>query len=224
MGSLDEWLKFSRWCRDMQEQGFAGVVEELLTGKYEPEDAESVVTARFFRQVFDELAEDDRSLGEFDLDAHEQLRERFRKLDEWEVRAAGSPIRQYQLGRDDRPRSGWFSEATSELGILQKETQKKRKQLPLRKLFAEIPGVLQRLKPCIMMSLSPYTTLFVTVRASRDSGSYEGEMSCAVSVADGCEGKPTGIRTRKQLVNCASTAGPKSGTRPGATWALCVSC
>ncbi len=152
MGSLDEWLKFSRWRRDMEEQGFGGIIEELLSGRYSPEETKSVVAARFFRQVFDHFATEDRLLGEFDLASHEQSRERFRKLDEWEVRVAASRIRQYQLGRDDRPRSGWFAEATSELGILQREIQKKRRQLPLRKLFAEIPSVLQRLKPCIMMS------------------------------------------------------------------------
>lgn len=152
MGSLDEWLKFSRWRRNMQEQGFAGVVDELLDARYSPQEAKSVIAARFFRLVFDQFAQEDTLIGEFDLEAHEQLRERFRRLDEWEVRAASSRIRQYQLGRDDRPRLGWFTEASSELGILQREIQKKRRQLPLRKLFAEVPSVLQRLKPCIMMS------------------------------------------------------------------------
>jgi very-short-patch-repair endonuclease len=152
MGSLDEWLKFSRWRRNMAEQGFAGVVEELLDARYSPQEAKSVIAARFFRLVFDQFAQEDRLIGEFDLEAHEQLRERFRRLDEWEVRAASSRIRQYQLGRDDRPRLGWFIEGTSELGVLQREIQKKRRQLPLRKLFAEVPSVLQRLKPCIMMS------------------------------------------------------------------------
>ena len=152
LGSLDEWLKFSRWQRDMAEQGLGGVVDEMLDGRYEPQEAKSVVAARFYRLVLDQFAQEDRLLGEFDLDAHEQARERFRKLDEWEVRVAAPQIRQYQLGRDDRPRSGWFAEASSELGMLQREIQKKRRQLPLRKLFAQIPSVLQRLKPCIMMS------------------------------------------------------------------------
>jgi len=152
MGSLDEWLKFARWRRHMAEQGFAAVVDELLEDRYPADEAKSVVAARFFRLVFDQFANEDRLIGDFDLDAHEQLRERFRRLDEWEVRAASSRIRQYQLGRDDRPRLGWFIEGSSELGVLQREIQKKRRQLPLRKLFAEIPSVLQRLKPCIMMS------------------------------------------------------------------------
>ncbi|QDT52806.1 ATP-dependent RecD-like DNA helicase [Caulifigura coniformis] len=150
--ALDEWLKFSRWQQEMIAAGFGEVVSELIRGSFSPEEAVDVVTARFYRQVFDHLAENDPLLRDFDLEAHDRLRKRFRELDEWEVRAAATQIRQYQLGRSDRPRPGWNIPVTSELGILQKEIQKKRRHLPLRRLFAEIPGVLQRLKPCIMMS------------------------------------------------------------------------
>ena len=40
----------------------------------------------------------------------------------------------------------------SELGILQRELRKKRRHLPLRKLFATLPHLLPRLKPCLLMS------------------------------------------------------------------------
>ena len=150
--SLDEWLKFSRWRRDMRDAGFGPIVDELLARSYEVHQVVDIVSARFYKNLFDHLADSDRSLGEFDFEQHEQVRERFRQLDEWEIKAAATRIRQYQLGRSDRPRPGWTAPATSELGQLQRETQKKRRHKPLRKLFAEIPGVLQRLKPCIMMS------------------------------------------------------------------------
>lgn len=150
--SIDEWLKFSRWRRDMLDGGFAPIVEELLEGRYEPEETVNVVAVRFYRQLFDHLAKTDDSLAEFDVEQHERVRERFRQLDQWEIRAAATRIRQYQLNRSDRPRSGTLTGASSELGILQREIAKKRKHMPLRRLFAEIPSVLQRLKPCIMMS------------------------------------------------------------------------
>jgi len=150
--SLDEWLKFSRWQRDMNGAGFGAVVGELLERRFEAHETADVVAVRIYRKLFDHLAEHDKTLGEFDIEEHERLRQRFRQLDEWEVKAAATRIRQYQLGRDDRPRAGWTAAASSELAILQRETQKKRRHMPLRKLFADIPGVLQRLKPCIMMS------------------------------------------------------------------------
>ncbi len=43
-------------------------------------------------------------------------------------------------------------QASAEAGILRKEAEKKRRMMPLRKLFRTIPGLLQQLKPCFMMS------------------------------------------------------------------------
>jgi very-short-patch-repair endonuclease len=151
-GSLQEWIKFSRWKRDMRDAGFLPVIDELLAGRYAPEEVIDVISVRFYRKLFDHLASTDRTLAEFDVEEHERVREQFQRLDQWEVRAAATRIREYQLGRDDRPRSGFSAAASSELGILQREIAKKRKHMPLRRLFSEIPSVLQRLKPCIMMS------------------------------------------------------------------------
>jgi len=151
-GTIDEWLKFSRWRRDMQDAGFLPVLGELLEGKFEPEETVDVISIRFYRKLFDHLAATDMALSEFDIEEHERIRERFRQLDQWEIKAASIRIRQYQLNRSDRPRTGFAAAVSSELGILLREIAKKRKHMPLRRLFAEIPGVLQRLKPCIMMS------------------------------------------------------------------------
>ncbi len=42
--------------------------------------------------------------------------------------------------------------SSSELGTLLREVNKKKRHLPLRQLFARIPTILLRLKPCLMMS------------------------------------------------------------------------
>jgi superfamily I DNA and/or RNA helicase len=41
---------------------------------------------------------------------------------------------------------------SSELGILLREINKKKRHMPLRQLFARVPTMLTRLKPCLMMS------------------------------------------------------------------------
>src|SRR5205807_1610158 len=61
-------------------------------------------------------------------------------------------VRHGLLARPDRPRGCADAPATSELGVLLREVGKKRRQLALRKLFAAIPTLLPRLKPCLMMS------------------------------------------------------------------------
>jgi len=40
----------------------------------------------------------------------------------------------------------------SEVGILKYEIAKKRRHMPVRKLFGTIPNLLPRLKPCLLMS------------------------------------------------------------------------
>jgi len=150
--SVDDWILFNRWREQMAEAGFATVVEELINHKYSPDDAVDAVCAKLYQQLFDYFVTSLPHIGDFDGVRHEQIRDKYRSLDEWEIKAAAARVRQFQLGRDDRPRIGWLAPMTSELGILKRETEKKRRHMPLRKLFNAVPGVLQRLKPCIMMS------------------------------------------------------------------------
>lgn len=150
--SIDEWIRFNRWREQMAEEGFANVVDELINRDYSPNDAVDAVCAKLYQQLFDHFVSNLPHIGDFDSIRHEQIRDKYRALDEWEIKAAAARVREFQLSREDRPRIGWLSPMTSELGILKKETEKKRRHMPLRKLFNAVPGVLQRLKPCIMMS------------------------------------------------------------------------
>src|SRR5690606_29783729 len=114
LSSLDIWLKFASWKRDVVEAGFETVIDELIAQQYTARDAADVVAVQFYRQLFDQLAQTDRVLGSFDIDEHERIRERFRFLDQWEVKASASQIRQYQLGREDRPSSSFLGADSSE--------------------------------------------------------------------------------------------------------------
>ncbi len=136
----------------MYDEGFATVIDELINRIYPPHEAVDVVCARLYEQLLDHYFSAMPQLRDFDGVRHGQIQERYRTLDEWEIKAAAARVREFQLGREDRPRIGWVAPMSSELGILKRETEKKRRHLPLRKLFNAIPSVLQRLKPCIMMS------------------------------------------------------------------------
>ena len=150
--SIDEWILFNRWRQQLIEKGLSVVVDELIKKDYLPQDAVDAVSAKLYQQLFDHVVTRLPCIADFDSLHHEQVREKYRHLDEWEIKAAAARVREFQLNRTDRPRIGWLAPMTSELGILKKETEKKRRHMPLRKLFAAVPGVLQRLKPCIMMS------------------------------------------------------------------------
>lgn len=150
--SIDDWIRFNRWREQMKDAGLGIVVDELIQAMYSPAEAEDAVCAKLYQQLFDHFTITLPQICDFDGVRHEQIREKYRQLDEWEIKAAAARVREYQLGREDRPRIGWLAPITSELGILKRETEKKRRHMPLRKLFNAVPGVLQRLKPCIMMS------------------------------------------------------------------------
>jgi very-short-patch-repair endonuclease len=136
----------------MADENLSVIVEELIESTYMPEMATDAFSAKLYHGLYDHFLATNTLIDDFDGARHELVQEKYRQLDEWEVKSAATRVREFQLSRVDRPRSGGIAPATSELGILKREAEKKRRHMPLRKLFNEIPGVLQRLKPCIMMS------------------------------------------------------------------------
>lgn len=90
------------------------------------------------------------ALREFDGVQHHALVERFRRVDQKHIRSARDHVATLLEAR--LPRAGLDIGASSEPGILRREMAKKRNHMPLRKLLAQIPNVLARLKPCLLMS------------------------------------------------------------------------
>ncbi|MBK7876333.1 MAG: DUF3320 domain-containing protein [Planctomycetes bacterium] len=80
----------------------------------------------------------------------EALRAEFRELDAQFPRAARERVRAKCLAQ--YPSNGSVSPNRGQLGTLKHELSKKRRQLPVRKLVAAVPHLLQALKPCFMMS------------------------------------------------------------------------
>ena len=148
-----EWIEFGRLRRELAALGVAGIVEEICAGRLQLEEAADAFLARFYTLWLAAVYEKVPVLARFRGTAHERLIARFRHLDRSAIRSAAARIRHRVLCRADRPRAlGSYIPPSSELGILLREVNKKRRHLPLRKLFADMPTVLLRLKPCLMMS------------------------------------------------------------------------
>ena len=81
---------------------------------------------------------------------HEQRSERFVKLDTKQYEIARKRIRERIIST--YPNLNRVARAGSELGILRHEMEKKRRIMPLHKLFQSIPTLLLTLKPSLMMS------------------------------------------------------------------------
>jgi very-short-patch-repair endonuclease len=150
---IHEWTLFCEVEREVGRAGVSPILAEVIAGQVKPGEACAAFRARFLRLWLGAVYAAVPALGHFTGDHHERLIERFRELDRRAVASAAARIRAIQLSRPDRPRPGaGDAPASSELGTLLREVNKKRRHLPLRGLFEAIPNLLLRLKPCLMMS------------------------------------------------------------------------
>ena len=151
IAKMHEWLRLQRILDKCRELGLGLFVDQL--GETDAKLAKRVFERRFYYLWADAVIQKSNVLAEFSGAQHEELLERFVSLDEKTRRLAVKCIhvatsRQAEFIKGSQGNFGLISE----VAILKHELQKKKKIKPLRKLFAEIPHVLQTLKPCMLMS------------------------------------------------------------------------
>lgn len=108
---------------------------------------------RFWSFWIDAAIEKASILSDFSGLKHQELIEKLRILDERIRRLANihARVNAAITARKVKSANGGLGNG-SEIGILRFEMQKRKRIKPLRKLFGEIPHVLQALKPCMLMS------------------------------------------------------------------------
>lgn len=148
---MDEWVLLQRTLTRCRDAGMGPFIDAL--GEHSARDGRRVFERRFFNLWTSDAIQRSPVLESFLGARREDLVRRFRELDEKirisatrHVRSvAGEPARRI---RTADPSMG----AASEVGILRLELGKRKRLKPLRKLFDQIPNVLQALKPCMLMS------------------------------------------------------------------------
>lgn len=150
LGELTEWVTFQSHYREADRLGIAPFVQEAITRRLPAEQWGRGFLRRFYLLYLDEILNRELILAQFKGEAHQQLVDRFRDLDHELIANARIRIREKVL--TGRPQASWMNAPSSEEAILRREINKKRRIKPLRVLFAEIPGLILRLRPCLMMS------------------------------------------------------------------------
>jgi superfamily I DNA and/or RNA helicase len=107
---------------------------------------------RFYLLWISEVMAKSDVLTTFNAAQREDLIRKFTLLDNSIRELAAVQIQRKATDPAQRLRSAQSNLAGSEVGILRRELQKRKKIKPLRKLFAEMPHALQALKPCMLMS------------------------------------------------------------------------
>jgi very-short-patch-repair endonuclease len=146
-----EWIVLQHTLQRCRELGLGPFIEGL--GHMGARGARGAFERRFYTAWVNAGIEGSPPLAVFAGARREERIDQFRALD-GKIResalartkvVASDPTRRVATAR------GGIGTA-SEVGILRRELAKQRRFKPLRKLFAEIPDVLQALKPCMLMS------------------------------------------------------------------------
>jgi hypothetical protein len=96
------------------------------------------------------LYAEDENLGQFRRENHQQTIANFRKVDQELIRLSANRV--VEAANIRKPQDILIQAEDSEIGVLLRESAKKRRLMPIRSLLPRIPTLLHRLKPCLLMS------------------------------------------------------------------------
>lgn len=149
-GELNKWLDYVETKAECDKEGLSSFTNEIASQNNSVRDVRRAFERGFYMQWLSLAINDVPSVQTFRRRSHEQKLDKFVKLDKGQFELSKERIRDRIIRTF--PSRDAVTSAHSELRILQHEMEKKRRIMPLRKLFHEIPTLLLTLKPCLMMS------------------------------------------------------------------------
>ena len=147
---LEEWIDFVNSRRLCINEGLAECAQQIEEQKIKPHQILPTFKKRFFRLWLDSVLPDYPSVMNFRRKRQERTICTFCEFDRTSFDIAKARIQSKLL--NGLPSPDMFTSGLDEMGILKRELSKKRRIMPIRKLFREIPDLLLSLKPCLMMS------------------------------------------------------------------------
>jgi hypothetical protein len=103
-----------------------------------------------YHEWINSLYTQDECLGQFRRENHEKKIADFRRIDKEIIHLSSNRV--IDEANKRKPKDIVIQAEDSEIGILLKESVKKRRLMPIRSLLQRIPNLLPRLKPCLLMS------------------------------------------------------------------------
>ncbi|MGN1230841.1 MAG: DEAD/DEAH box helicase, partial [Anaerotignum sp.] len=148
--TMDGWIDLQECKKACQENGLGAFVlqgeeEEYPAGKWK-----DIFLKSFFYAWISAVSPSMKAVAAFRMPVQEKKVEQFCTLDTHQLLVNRLRIRERLIGK--MPTKQDVLWAGDQMGILLRELGKKRRLMPLRKLFREIPELLLQLKPCLMTS------------------------------------------------------------------------
>ena len=145
---LEQWQQYGRCMQSLERAGLAETAARLQAYPVAPEQYVRAYDKAFLLAWIGSQLGDAPDVAGFDAAVYGETIRRFQAQDERYLEVSRMLLQNRLAER--MPRS--TTSAPGELAILRHELGKRTRIMPIRKLFRQIPCLLQRLKPCLMMS------------------------------------------------------------------------
>jgi len=147
---LSDWANFNTLVLECQQNGLDDFVKKIIEAAVVPEKWQKVFLRRFYLLLDEYIIANHPVLQKFRGTMQTETVQKFKELDIALIENAPYVIKEKLYA--SKPNGDWIQSGSAETSILRREYNKKRRILPMRKLFHEIPNLIQVLKPCLMMS------------------------------------------------------------------------
>ena len=148
---LANWFNYLNALDKVKEKGVYDFCQLCNDKNIISDDIVRALETQFYRFWLYEVVFPQRpELSNFSREKHDAAIEEFRKLDLSQIEIAKIRLNFLLSSKTDININ--VETKTSEIGILKQEAKKTKRQCSLRKLFKNIPNILLKLKPCMMMS------------------------------------------------------------------------
>lgn len=150
MSMLKNWVYFNRIEKELAGKGLSKVVDAYHEGVISGDRIVSAVICNLYFGLSVKTIMADEKLNTFRGEAFEHVIERYDGLLEEYQRVMMQEIVADLSAKV--PNSAMESSASSEMGILKKAIKSNGRMMSIRKLFDQIPTLLRKLAPCMLMS------------------------------------------------------------------------
>ncbi|MBD2165982.1 DUF4011 domain-containing protein [Calothrix membranacea FACHB-236] len=151
---FQEWLTYKETYQQLEKLGTNKFLNALRENKIDSQQWFSILEKLIFQTCLDAILARKPELKNFNVEVHERLINDFAQLDYNQLYVARERLKQLQVQRWQHCSRNALVQA--ELPNLNREANKKRQHLPIRKLLNDtqkgIPNLVKALKPCWMMS------------------------------------------------------------------------
>jgi very-short-patch-repair endonuclease len=143
---IDEWYSYNEAVQSLNEAGLAAVVEHCIENRVDAHVLPRVIERSVLEGwVADLLAADKARLGQLRAADRDALVTEFAELDRELVALSAAEVISACTNRRPESKAG-------AAGIIARESEKQKRHMPIRLLFQQAGSLVQRLKPCFMMS------------------------------------------------------------------------